>query len=509
MRLPKWGPAPSGRGAPSQPTALGLVGISLAAMFVTLLLIQTFLGDFRTDEEPAEEDRAPAVDATPPSGTARFMVAGDSTVQGSSGDHTWRYRLWSHLDEQDVDMEFVGPYDDLLDVNAQTGGDDAYAEPEFDRAHAAVWGATAQDVAADIGEQVAEHEPDYLLLAAGINDLVNGASVQDALDNVAEAVVTARVGHGDDLQVILGEVTPVWDTNRDAPLNERIHQFNQGLPALAEQLTGEDSPVVVAPSAEDYAPAEDNWDTAHPNARGELKIAAAFADTLSESLGVGEPYPRPLPNVEVGPREETEVDAEEDGGEVVLTWDPVPGATHYQVLQQRLQPERDERVPLPMEVDGVESDDDQPRSATVDHLLSGATYEFSVRPFKGNNAGRPTEPVRIGVDTTPPDSPESVRVEDGDTQLVWSEVADADRYEVWQRPLDCEPAGDERECEPWDGQDPDSGEEWTVGAVVEDQTEWAITDESDEGHEYVVRAYRDFLPGEYSDPVSASVDTGE
>ncbi|MBB4933840.1 lysophospholipase L1-like esterase [Lipingzhangella halophila] len=498
----------AGRKPRLQPTPLGLFGIMLAAMFLTLLLIQTFLGDFRAGEELEEDNRTPSVDATPPEGTARIMVAGDSTVQGSSGDHTWRYRLWTHLDERSgADVEFVGPYDDLLDVNTDSGGNQEYADPGFDRAHAARWGATAEEIAADIGEHVAEHEPHYLLLVAGVNDLVTGDSAQDALDHLAEAVVTARVGQ-DDIRVVLGELTPVWDTGRDKQMNERIQRFNQGLPALAEQLTGKDSPVVVAHTAADYSPAEDNWDTTHPNARGQVKIAAAFADTLSESLGLGEPYPRPLPDVEVGPQDRTEVSAEENDGAVELTWDPVPGATRYQVLQKRVRPEPDELVALPMEVDGDAGQDGEPQSATVENLLSGATYEFRIRPFKGNDGGRRTEPVRVSVDDDPPGTPESVRIEDDGETLVWSDVAGAGHYEVWRRPLDCEPGtGGEPECEPQDGRDPDSGEGWTVGAVVEDGTEWTISADGGGGYEFVVRAHQDFLAGGYSDPVA--LDTAE
>jgi hypothetical protein len=44
------------------------------------------------------------------------------------------------------------------------------------------------------------------------------------------------------------------------------------------------------------------WDGTHPNAQGELRIAAAFADTLAGQLGIGAPFPRPFPKVsEIAP----------------------------------------------------------------------------------------------------------------------------------------------------------------------------------------------------------------
>ena len=59
--------------------------------------------------------------------------------------------------------------------------------------------------------------------------------------------------------------------------------------------------MVVADADVGYDDFSDTWDGAHPNARGELKIAAAVADALHE-LGIGPLADRPLPTVPLGPR---------------------------------------------------------------------------------------------------------------------------------------------------------------------------------------------------------------
>ena len=46
----------------------------------------------------------------------RIMIIGDSVAQGSSGDWTWRYRLWQTLTSSGVPFDLVGPHDDLFDV---------------------------------------------------------------------------------------------------------------------------------------------------------------------------------------------------------------------------------------------------------------------------------------------------------------------------------------------------------------------------------------------------------
>ncbi|GAA3759496.1 lysophospholipase L1-like esterase [Spinactinospora alkalitolerans] len=493
-----------------RPTALGLTGVALAAMAVTLLVIQAFAGGFRTDGEPSAPRPSGGVPA-PPEGTARIMVAGDSVVQGSSGDFTWRYRLWRHLSEESgVDVDFVGPHEDLLDVGTGADGSLDYAVPDFDRAHAGAWGATAADVADVIGEQVAEGDPHYLLLMAGANDLVEeGATAGEALEHLREAVVTARVA-GEDLRIVLGELTPMWGTGRDEEVNTLVAEFNAGLPLLAEQLTGADSPVVVAHTAEDYAPAEDNWDTTHPNARGELKIAAAFADALAEPLRLGEPYSRPLPEVEVGPRTAPVAAAENVDGGARLTWDPVPGATRYQVWQRRVRPEPDELVPLSAEVQRDGPEDDPRLSADIGGLYNGATYAFMVRPYKGDDGGVRSEAVEITVEEPPPEAPEWLRVdrENGDDAvLVWAAVPEAGHFAVWRRPLECaaEPSADgerprEPECEPPDGEGPGEGEGWTTVGVVNGERRWSVTVRAG-AYEFAVASHLDFVEGGISDPV--------
>ena len=70
----------------------------------------------------------------------RILIVGDSITQGSAGDWTWRYRLWQHLTEHGVSVDFVGPRDDLWDNVTSQFGSQAYVDPAFDQDHAARWG---------------------------------------------------------------------------------------------------------------------------------------------------------------------------------------------------------------------------------------------------------------------------------------------------------------------------------------------------------------------------------
>lgn len=419
-------------GSRFEPGPLGLLGVILAAMAVTLLLLQTGSGGL--GGEHGELSDEPVSVPGPPDGELRIMVVGDSATQGSSGDHTWRYHLWSHLSEQEVEFDFVGPHDDLYSLDDEEPDDHSYAVPGFDTDHAARWGATAQDLSSDIAQVAAEHEPQYLLLQAGTEDILSGGNADHALDGIAETVSTVRVVL-DDARFVVGELPDVEGTDDDGRVNGEIERFNMGLVDLAGQLTSETSPMVVAQVAKEYAPVHDNWDESNPNVRGELKIAAAFADALAEPLGVGETFPRPLPELSAGPLTAPEPDYEETDEGLRLTWKAVPGATDYRVVQRRLDPAPDDASVIPAE---VESDDDE-RFLVVESLFSGARYEFVVRPFKGRDEGVESEPLQLVWDEEPPPGPAWVRVQDDGALVTWEDVEEAGHYEVWVRQLECVP----------------------------------------------------------------------
>src|SRR5262245_42446727 len=78
-------------------------------------------------EVPAGSTPARAADPV------RILLVGDSMTQGSSGDWTWRYRLWQHLSEHGVSFDLVGPRTDLWEYVEAHDGSQAYIDPNFDR----------------------------------------------------------------------------------------------------------------------------------------------------------------------------------------------------------------------------------------------------------------------------------------------------------------------------------------------------------------------------------------
>ncbi|GAA0612753.1 SGNH/GDSL hydrolase family protein [Streptomyces crystallinus] len=228
-----------------------------------------------------------------------IMIVGDSISHGSSGDWTWRYRFWKHLREHGSNIDLVGPKDTLDNIRtAEVGDDDAtYADPEFDPDHDAQWGRPYLTEKDEIEAKVREHEPDYLLVLLGINDLFwYGVEPPQFEANLREFVACARRANPG-LTIVLGTVLPCRKAVDDPDFGARVDACNNRLRAVAEDLDTPSSPLAVAETAAEFIATEHTWDGTHPNPNGELRIAAAFADALADRFGIGARYPRPYPDV--------------------------------------------------------------------------------------------------------------------------------------------------------------------------------------------------------------------
>lgn len=286
----------------------------------------------------------------------RIMLAGDSMTQGANGDRTWRYHLWNHLSPHVEELDFVGPYSDpasrdmILPVptaedeaTPSPDGDPAgdyredgadgtapepgpsapgeripqdgavwpgadgdpdtaeYRDPDFDQDHNALWGRTLRDASSSIREDVRVHRPDVLCVMLGVNDLLWPVTMEEMEYRLRGYVEAAREANPH-LRVVLAETVPIALAESDEGFALRVYAYNVLIREVAADMSTERSPVISLDVAggEDWDPAADTYDGTHPNARGEVKIAAAFADALAEGYGIGRPYPRPLPTASAG-----------------------------------------------------------------------------------------------------------------------------------------------------------------------------------------------------------------
>ncbi|GAB3151933.1 hypothetical protein GCM10027290_41900 [Micromonospora sonneratiae] len=281
-----------------------------------------------------------------PNPATKIMVTGDSITQGSAGDYTWRHRLWKHLTANSVDVDMVGPNKKLYDNVHSTGGNlvesDAYADPAFDQDHNAKWGrflgshAGYPTGAADlINGDVLVYQPDYLIAALGINDLFwfSTRSPTAVANDMATLISNARAAKPD-VRILLVAIPPTKAALDDVVLAGRVSEYNQRLATLAASSSTVTSPIAYAAPPADYQPdylatVHDSYDGTHPNARGELRIAAAVADVLSTGFALGPPFSLTLTGVPVGPTIGFALRCTPGDGKATLDWDETPGATGY------------------------------------------------------------------------------------------------------------------------------------------------------------------------------------
>jgi len=215
---------------------------------------------------------AAAVEAEP----VRIMLFGDSITQGSTGDWTWRYRLWQTLTAEGVDFDFVGPRDDLVTYVSTSFGNRHYKDPAFDTDHAAVWGKQLTGDGFTLSGAAGDYRPDIIVCLIGINDIRNAVSL-DVLQRRWWDEIARTRAVVPDVDILLVPLPYTWVPG--------VPEYNAKLAELAESLDGTLSRVVVTPRARFGS--NDAYDWLHPSAVGERKYAAVVAEGLA-GLGVGQ-----------------------------------------------------------------------------------------------------------------------------------------------------------------------------------------------------------------------------
>ncbi|WP_019875811.1 GDSL-type esterase/lipase family protein [Sporichthya polymorpha] len=224
---------------------------------------------------PATINAAPARAGNQP---VRLLLTGDSITHGSHGDYTWRYRLAQEFRLQAKPFDFVGswtsPYKPIEFAAA------AYADPAFDQDHFSRAGWQLREMVGAIGAEVGRHQPDVIVLEAGINDLRHGQTA-DQIESSLRAWVKQVRAAKRDVRIVISPLLPadrVADRDR---INAGVADYNARLPRLATRLSTRRSPVTVARTNQGWSPAEHTWDGLHPTPASEGLIARRIAEELA------------------------------------------------------------------------------------------------------------------------------------------------------------------------------------------------------------------------------------
>lgn len=367
----------------------------------------------------------------PTGGTPKIMITGDSISQGSSGDYTWRYRLYKHLTANGVTPDFVGPYNSLFDNVQDKQSDCSYADSSFSTAHNAVWGRMLLDEKSVIQGKVSAAAPEYMLVLLGINDLAYGMNDPAG----AEADLRTFIGNAraakPDIKLVIGKLLPTGRAQTDSAFASLVSDYNSRISDVASSMSTSTSPIAVADNNADIDPDKDLWDGTHPNAAGDVKIAAAFSDALADEFGLGAAYPRPYPAVPMGPQQppQLQVTANDDG-QGVMSWTASTGANGYKVSERNITKGDQDFHPLPY----LLSPNDNPWTNPT--LIPGDTYELKIQAFKGIDGGAWSNTVTFTATGEVPSQPPTnltVTAGDGQATLNWTASPNATGYYIHRR----------------------------------------------------------------------------
>jgi len=222
----------------------------------------------------------------------RYLFVGDSMTVGAAGDYTWRYRMWQHLCGLGEPFAVVGPRTALYDKASDDAVSSDYADPGFPlsaRRHLAGWGEGWQHMVPLIGDAVREHRPDVLLISLGLIDLGFYTDAGQTAENVERFIATARAA-SPGLRMVLLPVIPNTRADLDPDFAGQCAELNTRMAKTVAEHDSPASPLLLASRPDGYDILLDTYDGTHPNASGEHKLAAAFADAMYEAWGIGARY---------------------------------------------------------------------------------------------------------------------------------------------------------------------------------------------------------------------------
>lgn len=225
---------------------------------------------------------APVVAISHSTSTMRVMVVGDSISQGKAGDWTWRYRFFCTMTADSQRLAMVGPRTGQYNRATGRQGDQHYVDSNFDRDHDARWGQPLFAADRNIGAEVVAAAPDVLLVLLGINDLLKYDRTPAGTEtHLRDFIANARAANPH-IRLVLGTLLPTRRATVDAAFAGRVADYNRRLRAVAAQLDRPGSMIQVAETGGSIFAATDLYDGLHPNARGEIKIAAAFVAAMAD-----------------------------------------------------------------------------------------------------------------------------------------------------------------------------------------------------------------------------------
>lgn len=212
----------------------------------------------------------------------KIICIGDSITQGGTindEEYTYRLPLYRLLKQQGFNVEFIG---------IRTHGlNDAFHWPkDFIPNHEGFYGATTDEVRSALKTDLPKlPAPDIALIDLGSNDA--GKNVNDAVINPLTDIIFQLRARNPQVKILIVQIPGIFQ-------NLGLH-FQTW--RMARNLSQPMSPVITIPLYFGWSTKSDTFDGAHPNIKGQNRMAAAIYSELEPILisNMTNSYKRPKP----------------------------------------------------------------------------------------------------------------------------------------------------------------------------------------------------------------------
>lgn len=211
--------------------------------------------------------------------TLNILPLGDSITQGGRSDraeYTYRWPLFKMLVEAGVDFGFVGSMEGGLQPAAEWPA--VHQGVPFDLNHEGVYGIKTADALErlPVAMQSWDQIPDVALIHLGTNDQ-QADDFEPAINRPLRGIIEGLRSKNPKMVIFLGHL------NFDG--TDEAREIRSVVEALATEMHRPKSPVVTVHHYRDFNedpehPQADTFDWAHPNPRGQEKMARRWFEAM-------------------------------------------------------------------------------------------------------------------------------------------------------------------------------------------------------------------------------------
>ena len=224
--------------------------------------------------------------------TIKILPLGDSITHAEINRASYRYFLWQKLIDAGIDFDFVGSMNTQLDTYSK--GDTPqpdYKGQSFDKDHEGhfawevnhIWGGRNPNNntgSGSLGDWMQAYDFDIALVHLGTNDAFMGQD-NNQTANELKAIIDKLREDNPNVVILLAKVIPTAKGKREAAA---VEQFAGLIPAVAQEMNTEQSPVILVDMFRDFDVNELTYDGVHPNEKGEMEMADRWFSAIMDAL---------------------------------------------------------------------------------------------------------------------------------------------------------------------------------------------------------------------------------